>query len=256
LFQNFGRLSFREFSRSLDDDDDDDDDLLLRDYSLTECHFASTTCGATRTTSDTMAVAAAPPTCSAPDPVDVIDAADLVDGVDDYNDMEDDGVKEFHAFEKASTLEPTTVETAQLLAQEANEAPPSSPKKQKDVTDVTANSSLLSMSRLSLSSSTYHEGGATTTTTTIHSSVLVDTTTTGGGGGRTSGERSSSSHSLVDDDGKPISEHEQSEKDKKRFVTPKDFELLKVIGIGAFVSCVAAKITAGRFRLCHRLSFK
>lgn len=197
-----------------------------------------------------MAIVAAPPTSSAPDPVDVIDAADLVDGDndddvnDDVNDndgddMDDDGVKEFHAFETASTLEPATVETAQLLAQEANEGLPSSPKKQKDIMDVTANNNISSMSKLSLSSIT-HEGGATTTTTnslladTTSTSTTTTMTTTGGG------ERSSSSHSLVDDDGKPISEQEQSQKDKNRFVTPKDFELLKVIGIGAFVSCVAA----------------
>jgi p70 ribosomal S6 kinase len=169
------------------------------------------------------------------------DAADLVDGFDDLSiavhrheasisrKEEDADFTEFvAAFGSAQPLAPETLE-------EANRAAAQEKAEEKTningITTTTSATSSETTEPQSVSSSTTlpetNDASITTTaTTTTATSASASTTIT-------TTDEDDSRHTLVDDQNQPLSADELCEK-STRFVTPQDFALLKVIGMGAF----------------------
>ena len=153
----------------------------------------------------------------APDAVDMVDAADLVDGLGsggegvDASESSMNQDADFDAFGSARTLEPETVAAAQQAADEAMVASRSSISKDT-ISAAAPKSPKVDTEKVAAKESSSAED-----------QLKNDTTTTD--------ENKDDSNVLVDDDGNPIVPDKRG---RSRFVTPQDFELLKVIGKGAF----------------------
>lgn len=160
----------------------------------------------------------------APDAVDLVDAADLVDApgsgghlVDDSIDASESSINrdaDFDAFGSARTLEPETVAAAQRAADEARIVSSSSFGRES-TTSTVLNSPEADSDKIVVKETDASENLLNTATSTIEADE----------------NNEDSSRVLVDDEGNPI---KLDMRDRSRFVTPQDFELLKVIGMGAF----------------------